>query len=145
MGVSLMIRLELLNNTDKFKPAIMKDDLYKSISPELNLEKVDFCNTLYFLANNENNQSLGILILQPFSPNCLQFHGGVYKEFRGRGRLYIKEVIQIVKDAYNVQLVSTTYESNRPARNILKKLGFIEKTIIYDGYLNGNLVLFAER
>lgn len=141
-----MITLELLNSIPEIlRTVLMKDDLYKSISPEIDFGSMDLCNTLYFQIISEYDIPCGIFILKPFTKNCFQFHGGLYKAARGNGRKILTDIIQIVKDSYKVELISYTLESNKLAQNLLKKCGFKEKTTIYNGYPQGNLILFAER
>jgi len=141
-----MITLELLNSMPLIlKAALQKDALYLDACPFIDFNSLELNSKLYLHIVNEQDEAIGVVIAKIFSPSCFEIHGGLYKKYIGMGTKVFKEIVQIIKDSYGVEIITFTLKNNIAAQKMLQKSGFIEKAVIHNGDPRGDLLLFAER
>jgi RimJ/RimL family protein N-acetyltransferase len=141
-----MITLVKLDSADDIKTALVKDEIHKQLVGAYFNKDFDpqLKNTLWFLAV-ENNRAVGIVYLTAFTNNCVCFHGGIYKEFRGADSLRIfLETLTEVKKVVTYKIIFTISSYNTKAKAIAKKAGYVYKTTIEDGLQSGPLEIYAE-
>lgn len=140
-----MIRLNKIYDKDAIKIHLKRDEIYKNILGVDSMDDVvlDTTCTSYLLVSN-NSIDMGILILRDFSSNCISFHGGTYKQYRGSTKEILKVCLERIKNDLNCVLVTTILEFNEPAISLVKKLGFTEKCRIKNGSKVGDILLFGE-
>jgi hypothetical protein len=142
-----MIELVKLNNPNEVKTCLERDELYKNTLGITDLEEwdIDLLSTYYFLVK-DNGVDVGVLVLREFSSNCLCFHGGAYKEHRGKETpRRLKESLQLIKDLLNCKFITTVSAYNKAALRVDKAIGFEIKTIIKDGCKSGDLYILGEK
>lgn len=141
-----MIYLVRLDNEEIIQTALLKDELYKqmvgayfngSFDPQMK-------NTAWFLAM-ENNVAVGLIYITGFTSNCVCYHGGIYKEFRGKDsvRIFLESLIEI-KKLLKKKIIFTISPNNPKAIAMAKKAGYIYKTTIEDGFESGPMNIYAE-
>lgn len=89
--------------------------------------------------------NIGLLMIKQFSTNCLAVHGCIYNNHRGQTDIYLQQAMHILRKDKSWVYVSFTHKDNIPAQKMLEKAGFILKTIIPNGYLTGDLLLYSEK
>lgn len=141
-----MISLIPIFDIDELKTLFNKDDLYKSVLGTDTLDNwtPDVQNILWFKAIN-NNKTIGVIFFRVICSNCLAFHAGVYKEFRGvNSSGYLKECLNIVRKDSNMSFVTMLNSNQLAAKKAVEAAGFIYKTTIKNGYIDGNMLLYGE-
>jgi len=143
-----MYKLERVYVGETIKNFLLKDNLYKSILGVSDIEKwyPDLITTAWFIVYNDLNK-IGILALKEFSNNCVEFHGGLVEASRGKDTVNIlKYCLSTLRVATpTIKYVTKVNSNNKPCLALLRKYGFVEKTIIKQGYSDGDLVLLGEK
>lgn len=132
--------IQLIKTTDKeeLKELLKIDDIYKGIYPQLLTNFSPNWDTCSWFKVIEGENIIGIFAIQDFVTNCLIFHGGLYKKYRGSNTPRIlKQCLSIVKQQVpTVAFITTVLEHNKAALKLLNLSGFCYKTTIYTNTYN---------
>lgn len=139
--------LTRLTDVSQVKQLVSRDVLYKTM---LEMEHLDGyvpdLSMSSWLLVNKDGLDVGILMLRPFGGNCINFHGGVFKEHRNQGTAeLVKECLELVRKQFHNVFITTINEHNIISIKLVKKIGLIEKTRIVNGYKTGDLIIFGEK
>jgi hypothetical protein len=142
-----MISLVRLQDLIEIKYLLLKDSLYLGLLGS-DLKK-DF--DLSFLSNKvlykaiDNNNVVGLFMIQEFTNNCLIFHAGVYKQFRHKeSHRYLQDCVKLIKEEFNCSLIAPILKSNIAAIKATEKAGFVIKTEIKNGAKGGDILILGE-
>lgn len=142
----MLVTMRRLLDAEEVKRLVHKDVLYKTMLEIGTLEGYvpDLHVSAWFLVSRDGIE-VGIMIAKPFGTNCINFHGGVFKEFRGQETPeLVRECLEILRKQFNGVFMTTVNEHNTASIKLVKKLGMIEKTRIVNGYKTGDLIIFGE-
>jgi len=142
-----MIVLHPLFNPLDIIELLVKDDIYKDCfkSEDIYREHIDFKHHLWFQVIKDH-KSIGIIWLTDFTHNCVTFHGGLFKEFRGINTPSIlKECLANIKTlAPHLTLFTTVLQTNQKALNLMNQLDFKKIMTIPNGASNTDLIVYGE-
>lgn len=141
-----MINLVKLEDKELIQTALIKDELYKAMVGAYFNNDFDpqIKNTAWFLSL-ESGKVKGLSYITGFTSNCVCYHGGIYKEFRGKDSLRIfLETLAQVRKIVNKKIIFTISSHNKQAQGMAKKAGYIYKTTIQDGFESGPVEIYAE-
>lgn len=141
-----MIYLLNINDENKVKQALLKDNLCKDIVMCEDLDNwipdIRFNN---WYAVIEDHSLIGLFVTRQVTDNCVTFHGGLYKEFRRQDTpSKLQEIISTLKQEFPSKYMTTVNSNNQAVIKLLQKSNFIHKTTITEGCKNGDLLIFAE-
>jgi hypothetical protein len=129
------------------KKYLRRDDLYKEI---LDLDDLDeyqpnLKESVWCLVK-EGDEEKAILLFKLFSSNCIEFHGGIFKEHRSQDTAKkLKYLLDKIKEGNSgAALVTKIVATNIPALKVVEKMGFKQKCIIKNGARSGDLILMGE-
>lgn len=141
-----MINLVKLEDKELIQTALAKDEIYKQVAgayidPDFDPQ---LKNTSWYLGIRDG-QVIGLCYLTVFTSNCICFHCGLYKEFRGKDTVQIlKETIKAVKKITPQTIIFTIASNNDAAKKVAIKAGYIYKTTIKNGNKTGSVDIYAE-
>jgi hypothetical protein len=142
-----MITLQKLLNPEDIIQLLIVDNIYNDCfkSNDIYNEKIDFKHHLWFEVIKDN-KSMGILWLTDFSHNCVTFHGGLFKEFRGPNtiEILIECLNQIKQKVPQLTLFTTVVQTNNKALKLMNKLNFKKIMTIPNGAGNTDLIVYGE-
>lgn len=141
------VTLSKIDSIEKIKQYLFKDRLYKHILGEtidIGTWNPNLSNAMFFKVMKDS-EIIGIFILKEFTSNCVSFHGGLYKYFRGRYTVEVlQEILEDLRKTLNCTFITTICSTNIGAQKIVTNAGFKLKTIIKNGSTNGDILLFGE-
>lgn len=141
-----MIVLHPLFNPLDIIELLVKDEIYKDCfkSDDIYREHIDFKHHLWFQVIKDH-KSIGIIWLTDFTHNCVTFHGGLFKEFRGPNTSDIlKECLRQLQEANTkIKYFSLALSTNKKAINLLEKIGFTPVMTIVNGADNGDIIIYG--
>lgn len=134
-----MINLIRLQDPSLIEKYLTQDDLYKNVLGQLEYQaKPETATLLVF----DNTNLIGVIVLHPFSETQIAIHGGIYKEFRGNGVEYLKQVVkQLKKILYPLHIVTTVTKTNIVAVKMTKQVFKLKKEILIN---NKQYLFFVE-
>jgi hypothetical protein len=138
------IRLDLIQDPDVIKKAVMIDDLYKDLITEdietwyPNLELTAF---LYVF---KDDVPFGMIALEKFSSNALIIHGGVFKDRRGINTPEVfREVIKQVEEKTKKQVITYVTSNNKACLRMMEKAGMKQKCTINNDSIKGDIIILV--
>lgn len=143
--IKTTVRLEQITDQEQIRAALKKDDIYLGCyqAPRLNniIDNIRFDTTtsVWFKVFDEYGNNIGLLLIKSFCGSAHIFHGGIYKEFRGKkSPEYVREALQILKNQYPVTFITTVLESNKAANKLVTKMMYtkIWSLPILNDYVN---------
>lgn len=143
-----MIELIRLSDIIEIKYLLLKDDLYLGILGPSQSKDFDlnFLSTRVVYKAIDEDKIVGLFIIKEFINNCLCFHGGVFKEFRGsKTGDYIRQCVDLVKKEFNCEIIAPILKTNEAAIKAIKKANFIEKTELKNAAKEGDVLIFGEK
>lgn len=140
-----MIKLIKLKDIKEVKPALLRDSLYKSFMlDEVSLDYLDTIIHEWYIGF-ENHIPVGLFMINYFSSNCVEFHGGMYKEHRGKETpKRLRQAINILKEEKKCKFITKHPASNSLATKVVEKAGFKLSLTIPDACKDGDLLIFTE-
>lgn len=142
------IELQIIQNPEVIKKAIMIDDIYKNlIHEDITTWKPDLNTTAFFYAY-DCGVPFGILVLERFCSNGVMFHAGVFESQRHKHTPEVlTEIIRMLREASGEKpkvFMTTISVDNIPAIKATKKAGFKEKCIITNASIKGDMMILGE-
>ncbi len=126
--MSKQITLSKIEYPDTIKSILMQDNLAKSIlGKNINIFKwIPDLKSCAFFSVRLKNEIIGIFILQDMGDKVINFHGGLYKKYRGKNTVhYLKKTLKIVKKLLpEFQFITTVPVSNKLAIKLDEAAGF---------------------
>ena len=141
-----MISLEHITDPTMIKCLVFKDTIYKTMirCKDFTTWMPDTIGASWYLVSTDSKQ-IGIIVLKQLSDNCICFHGGMYKRYRGPQTVfYLQDCLKLIKERTGCVLITTQHENSKLARRLVQHIGFKLKTTINNGYRDGKLLLFGE-
>jgi RimJ/RimL family protein N-acetyltransferase len=127
---------------------LQKDELYKQLLNEedVNNLSVDLKTQYWFIVvDDEIQEAIGMFLIIPFIGKCVSFHGGMYKEFRGRNTVQIvRQCLESIAPETDVVFMTTVKNTNKQAIALVEKLGLEYKGTIPGGYTNADMLIYSE-
>lgn len=142
----MMITLKNLNTEFKIKILLARDNLYKNILGITDIREwiPDMVNVAWYLVL-DHNDPVGVIYFKQLGDNCLSYHGGIYKDYRGKNSyLYLQEALRLIKEQTNMALITTFKDSNKLAKRINERIGMTFKTRIKHGYKDSDMLIYGE-
>jgi hypothetical protein len=142
-----MISLIRLTDNIEIKYLLLKDNLYKGLlDPTVQADfSLDILNSSILYKAIENNQVVGLFLIQEFMNNCLRFHAGVYKQFRHqKSHEYLKDCIELMRKEFNCTFMTTILKTNEPALKATMKAGFVIKAELKNASKSGDVIILGE-
>lgn len=128
------LQLQPIQDTNYIRDLLKRDNLYKGIlgtDTDIETQHIDTTSTFWYQGVLED-KVIGIFIIQPFTKTIWNFHGGVFKEYRGNTVSYLKQALAQVPSNYEIYFMTTVHKDNRLANRLHEKSGFVYKTTIGD-------------
>lgn len=136
------VMLVLICDVERIKALLSKQNLYKGIMnntyhPDTHNPKTD--TVAWYMCVNKQNKIEGLLAVER-KEDKLYFHGGIYKEFRGKDSyLRLRKLLDKVKFIYEAkELYTTSDKNNKLAQIIIKKCNFKET------HTDNNIIYYKE-
>jgi len=128
-----MLKLEYIKSAEHVKHLLLRDNLYMQIMGVKEYVPVDLEQVKVLLAT-ENDNSIGVIILQPSINNTVIFHAGLYKEYRGIKTVwYLKKCLKILKPlVFPFHIITLVPEDNKLAIAVDKKVFKYKTKIIIE-------------
>lgn len=127
-----MIKFIRITNKSAINSYLIKDDLYKSIIGVDNIKdiKINTKNEAVLLGIQDNKE-IGLVLLQDLNNGYVNFHTGLFKEFRHTNSLQIlKQALKAVKRlVYPLHLIATIPIENHVAQILAEKVFKFKKII----------------
>lgn len=124
---------------------LRKDELYKNITKRKELDNwLPDLQTHAWFAVEENNNFIAIVMIHARDTNLMEYHGGIYKEYRKESSRILRDVLEELRKNFNCKFMTEVISTNVPGIRINKKIGMIEKCRIKNGDNNNYLIIFAE-
>lgn len=123
-----------LTEPNFIRDLLKRDNLYLTIlgNIDINSWEPDLKTTSWF-THYFNNDPIGIIFFRDFAPNILAYHGGLFKEYRGKNSIQIlSDCLEFVRKQVNCKFITTVSLNNRAALALDKKLNFKELATIND-------------
>ncbi len=139
-----MISLNPLYDQWEIKKALTRDNIYLQCTSitDLYSHPVDLIGTLWFEVKS-NNIVIGFVFIKSFTGSYIAFHGGLYKEFRGKKTSQIlKEILNIIT-SWGLNLIIPIKKSNKQAIHLIHQLKYKQIASIPD-LDKEQIVLFVE-
>jgi hypothetical protein len=143
----IKIDLVLLRDPQAVKKALLMDNMYQQILPCTDMESwlpnLTACD-FFFIFRNE--APLGVLLIEKLCSNGLVYHGGVLKEERHKqSKETLLEVFKEMKRIYGPKVITTQIlTTNEPAIKLAKKVGLVERCVIPNASLKGDIMILSE-
>lgn len=141
----MTIHLESITNPDLIKKAIKIDNLFVHlIHGSVDDWNPDF-NLMQYFYVYRNNLPFGLIAIERFCSNGVAIHGGVFKTCRHlETEKIFRLIVDLIKEKTNKVTVAYTTIDNIPCQKMMKKAGFVEKCVIRNASLLGDVVIFGE-
>ena len=126
--------------------ALTEDKLYKDIIgiDDLQYWIPDMVATKWYLIQ-EGKEYVGIFIVRQITSVLYEFHGGVYKPYRGNGTRYCKFCLDELKKTYPGKYITTISKNNEAVRKLLEKLNFNHFATVKNGYADSDMHMYEEK
>lgn len=140
-----MMQLFQLFDPFLIKEALRRDELYLDVAQITSLDNwsPDTCICRWYLGIRDNTV-VGLLLINVKTNSLYEFHGGVYKEYRGEGTEIVKDALDIIRNQDHCKFMTTIPSNNKPAQGLVLKLGLKEIGRITNGYKPLDMVIYAE-
>lgn len=93
----------------------------------------------------EDEEIIGLFVLQALTDRCASFHGGLYKTFRHQHTAKIlHRCLDIIHNLLPYSLITYVNINNIPMIKVLEKTGLTRQMTIKNGYKTGDMLVYSE-
>lgn len=127
-----MINLCRITNESAINSYLIRDNLYRQIIGIDQINDIKLFSNEALLVATKDNKEIGLVLLQDCGNGYVNFHAGLFKEFRHKNTLDIlKKTIKTIKRlVYPLHLMTSVPEENVAAWKLDEKAGFKFKKIM---------------
>lgn len=127
-----MMSFHRITNKSVINSYFIKDDLYKSILCVASITDIKIPKADAVLVVTKNNEEIGLVLLQDLKNGYVNFHAGLFKEFRHKNTAQIlKQTLKVIKRlVFPLHLVTTVPVLNIAAQKIDERAGFRYKRTV---------------
>lgn len=140
------MQLVPIQDTEILLKLLKKDDIYKTLCNTNDITKVSFdFHTQHWMLVIEEQQLLGLMIFSPFTYRLMNFHFGLYKDFRSMNTVFIiRQCLEKAASDKDIIFMTTISDTNKKAMNVANKLGLQHIGVIKGGYSNSDMNIYSE-